>query len=672
MERVDEYKQGLENDPDRICFKCRVNDKYDEIVAYNDVINFIEDDDMWDGMWKFREILDHKRVYLHQKDQYKGSSYNLLIEWETGERTWEPLYTKDGKGIHQTDPVTVAIYAKKNNLIDTQGWKLPNIKKLCKTQERIIRRANQAKLHSFRTKPVYQYGYLVPHNHEQAMEIDRKNGNTKWRDAELYEIGCVDEYNVFDDKGKGYNPGPDYKKIRVHMVYAVKHNGKHRARLVAGGHLTDTPIDSVYSSVVSLRGIRILAFLAELNELELWATDIGSAYLKSYTKEKVYIVAGPEFGARQGHTLIIIRALYGLKSSGLQWHERLSDVLRAMGFFPSLAEPDIWMRKVDDHYEYIAVYVDDLLIASKNPKEIVDALTNEYKFKLKGSAPVSFHLGCDWFHDEDGNPCFAPKQYIIKMIATCERLFGRKPKPYASPLRKGDHPEIDDSDLLDLAGAKEEVLDDAPPPLGKEVLMTSFFDANLYHDVISGKSVTGILHMFNKTPIDWFSKLQGTVESATFGSEYVAAKTCTEQIIALRLTLRYLGVPIKGSTMVFGDNETVINTASTPHARLQKRHNALSYHKARSSHAARRSRELGIQESSLREHWEMVLLLIVDRNPMKKGKVHIKDIVLARLILTWSAAAKEENQARATTGSFVLCCTLSRTWTRKECRVRPT
>ena len=165
----------------------------------------------------------------------------------------------------------------------------------------------------------------------------------------MYETGCVDEYNVFEDKGKGYQPGPEYKKIRVHMVYAVKHDGKHRARLVAGGHLRDTPIDSVYSSVVSLRGICILAFLAELNDLDLWTTDIGSAYLESYTKEKVYIVAGPEFGERHGHTLIIVRALYGLKSSGLRWHERLSDVLRDMGFVPSKAEPDIWMRDCGDH-----------------------------------------------------------------------------------------------------------------------------------------------------------------------------------------------------------------------------------------------------------------------------------------------------------------------------------
>jgi len=87
------------------------------------------------------------------------------------------------------------------------------------------------------------------------------------------------------------------------------------------------------------------------------------------------------------------------------------------------------------------------------------------------------------------------------------------------------------------ADAKEEIPLDAPAPKGKPVTMTSFFDANLHHDLISGKSVTGVLHQLNKTPIDWYSKLQSTVETATFGSEHVAARTCTEQVIDLRLAL---------------------------------------------------------------------------------------------------------------------------------------
>ena len=136
-------------------------------------------------------------------------------------------------------------------------------------------------------------------------------------------------------------------------------------------------------------------------------------------------------------------------------------------------------------------------------------------------------------------------------------------------------------------GATEELPTDAPRPLGKPVLTTSYVDANLYHDYISGRSITGILHYLNKTPFDWFSKLQSTVETATFGSEYVAARTCTEQIIDVRINLRYLGVPIEGKSMMFGDNESVVNTASMPHSKLNKRHNALSYHRTREAIAAK-------------------------------------------------------------------------------------
>ena len=185
---------------------------------------------------------------------------------------------------------------------------------------------------------MYMYGFLVPRNYEQALQYDKENGNTKWADATKLELTQIDDYDTFDDKGLTYRPGQEYKKIRVHLIFAVKHDGRHKARLVAGGHLTETPVDSVYSSVVSLRGIRILTFLAELNGSAVWATDIGNAYLESYTKEKVWIIAGPEFGEREGHCLIISKALYGLKSSGLRWSERFADVLRAEGFFPSRAK----------------------------------------------------------------------------------------------------------------------------------------------------------------------------------------------------------------------------------------------------------------------------------------------------------------------------------------------
>jgi hypothetical protein len=132
----------------------------------------------------------------------------------------------------------------------------------------------------------------------------------------------------------------------------------------------------------------------------------------------------------------------------------------------------------------------------------------------------------------------------------------------------------------------ELLLNDAPKPLGKPVTLTHYVDANLYHDALTGRSVTGILHMVNATPVELYSKKQATVETATYGSEFVAARTCVEQIIDLRNTLRYLGVPIAEKGYMFGDNESVVNSSSIPHAKLHKRHTALSFHRVREAIAS--------------------------------------------------------------------------------------
>jgi hypothetical protein len=91
----------------------------------------------------------------------------------------------------------------------------------------------------------------------------------------------LDSYGVLNNTGL-HTPGPEnHKRINVHFVYAVKHDGRYKVRLIAGGHLTDTPIDSVYSSVATLRGVRMVMFLAELNSLNFWSTNIGNGYLES-------------------------------------------------------------------------------------------------------------------------------------------------------------------------------------------------------------------------------------------------------------------------------------------------------------------------------------------------------------------------------------------------------
>ena len=675
MEKIIEREKGVQQElrdlgKTKFLVSIEGSSQPDQIVDYNTILDYVnkqmdDNTDPAEVYWKFKSIVSHQGPLQTNHPDYKGSSYNVMVAWEDGSYTYEPL-----KIIAADDPVTCALYAKQNNLLNTPGWK--QFKGIAKRDKKMIRMLNQSKLRSFRTAPIYKNGFQVPRNPEEAIAIDNANGNTRWQDSMALELAQIQEYQTFRDLGKG-TPGPEgYKKIKVHFVFDVKHDGRHKSRLVAGGHLTDTPVDSVYSGVVSLRSLRLVLFLAELNKLKVWKADIGNAYLEAKTKEKVFIIAGKGFGNLEGHTLVIDKALYGLKSSGLRWHQRLVDVLRDMGFEMSKADPDVWMRQNENIWEYIAVYVDDLAIAARDPESICKTLTEQYKFKLKGVGPIQVHLGCDFFRDQDGVMCFGPKRYIKKMIDSYENMFNEKPKKASSPLEKNDHPELDESDILSIqdqkkyqsmigalqwcvslgrfdiatpvmtmsrfraeprlghlervkriygylreynAGAvrirtnkpdysnlpdtnydwmyttygnvKEAIPEDLPPSLGKSVVLTTYVDANLHHDLITGRSVTGILHLVNQTPVDWYTKRQATVETATYGSEFVAARIATDQIIDLRLTLRYLGVPVDTHTYMFGDNQSVITSSTIPHSLLAKRHNALSYHQVREAIAAK-------------------------------------------------------------------------------------
>jgi hypothetical protein len=314
----------------------------------------------------------------------------------------------------------------------------------------MLRMVNQSRIKATCNAPRYKFGYHIPHNYNQAMQFDLKNGNTLWQEATDLEMSQLAEYDTFRDLGhKDTAPPPTgYKKIHTHLVYDCKHDGRHKAQMVANSHLTDIPLESVYSGVVSLRGLRIVTFLSELNGLDLWATDIGNAYLEAFTMEWNYIVAGPEFGQLEGHYLIIVKALYGLRTSGLCWHECFADCLHNEGFSPCKAEPDIWMRLNGDLYEYVATYVDDLCLGMLDPKSFTDTLQKKYNFKLKGTGPIDFHLGQSFSRNDDGEMEISAKRYVDKMIDTYVQLYGEYPRKASSPLEQNDHPEIDDSPFL--------------------------------------------------------------------------------------------------------------------------------------------------------------------------------------------------------------------------------
>ena len=109
---------------------------------------------------------------------------------------------------------------------------------------------------------------------------------------------------------------------------------------------------------------------------------------------------------------MIHKALYGLKSSGLRWSQRMHDIMLQLGFKPCKADPCVWLRELKDKYEYIGIYVDGLLIASEEPQKINQDLKEKFKLKINGDGPLEYHLGCDYNLDKDGTLVAQPTKYI--------------------------------------------------------------------------------------------------------------------------------------------------------------------------------------------------------------------------------------------------------------------
>ena len=408
----------------------------EDLMTYNDLINhYNKNKESNAELYAFKKILDHKK----QKGKWQ-----LKILWSNDEETWEPMDI-----IRSTDPLTVSRYAHENQLYNLQGWKWT--KKHHQDPNRFVRvvRAFKAKLK--RTCKKMKFGVEIPRNIKHALELDAQNNNTLWLDAINKEIAELLAHDTFIIKDSPQEIPNDYSYIPSHLVLDCKFDGRRKARIVAGGNHTNPEEQDIYSGVVSIEAVRILLFIADLNGLLVIAADISNAYLHGKTREKVYTKI--EFGKLEGKFLIIDKAQYGLKTSAARWHEVCSEVLLKIGFKPSKADADLWMRSKNEEYEYIAVYVDDLIIASRQPMKVIEEIKKTGNFKLKGVGEPEYYLGGDIERKkrEDGLGYvskLSAKTYIKNVCEKIEKLFQITLRNYHSPLESGYHPELDDSCYL--------------------------------------------------------------------------------------------------------------------------------------------------------------------------------------------------------------------------------
>ena len=219
-------------------FKAKAGSQvFKEVMTYNRMLEGCERDADKGDFHKIRAVVGHR------VDPVNPKKHQLLVHWESEEVTWEPFSL-----IFGDDAVGIAVYASKHGLV--HQW--PCCKRHLKNKKTLAQMVHQMHLKNFRQRPKLKFGEQVPRNHAEAMKLDALHGDTKWRDSEVLEVSQLNEYKSFKDAGYMAPTPEGYKMIRCHFVHDVKHDGRFKSRFVAGGHMTDTPVDSIHSGVVSI------------------------------------------------------------------------------------------------------------------------------------------------------------------------------------------------------------------------------------------------------------------------------------------------------------------------------------------------------------------------------------------------------------------------------------
>ena len=207
--------------------------------------------------------------------------------------------------------------------------------------------------------------------------------------------------------------------------------------------------------------------MAALNGLDILGCDIQNAYISAPCREKIWCKAGPEFGSDQGKIMKITRALYGLKSSGAAFRAKLAECIWDMGYRPTKADPDVWLKaatKADGHkyYEMILCYVDDVISISEKPMRAIEGIKAIFKLKGDKAEVPDMYLGAGIVEvaNEYGTKCWTmtSEKYVSAAVKNVEDELAKQgqrlPSKCLTPFSSDYHPSEDTSRELNADGTR--------------------------------------------------------------------------------------------------------------------------------------------------------------------------------------------------------------------------
>ncbi len=190
--------------------------------------------------------------------------------------------------------------------------------------------------------------------------------------------------------------------------------------------MTKAPATITYASVVSHETVCIALLTAALNDLNVKVGGVLNVYITAPMTEKVWTVLGPEFGIDAGKSVIIVHALYGLKSAGAAFCAHLASFMHQMGYTSCKADPDLWYkaetRPADNfrYYAYILCYVDDILCVHHDSMSVLNLINGYMPLKPSLVGDPDIYLGAKLKMTQLENGIWAwrlsPSKYVAQAV----------------------------------------------------------------------------------------------------------------------------------------------------------------------------------------------------------------------------------------------------------------
>ena len=444
----------------------------------------------------------------------------------------------------------------------------------------------------------------VPQSPISYKEATTRPDKKKWESAMETEMASLRENNVWDlvklPEGKTTVGSKWVYKVKTGADESVQ---RYKARLVAQGFTQQygTDFDETFCPVIRQESLRLLMALSVKHGLSLHQVDVTTAFLNGTLEDEVYMQQpkGFECQGKEEFVCKLNKSIYGLKQSPRCWNSTLDTYLKEMQFTQTASDPCIYFQKNGKDTMFIGVYVDDIILAAKNEKQLKQVKEKlSSKFDIKDLGELKYFLGMKIEQNKEagsiwiGQPAYI--ENLLKRLGMQDSKLTSTPADVSLKLQPATSQTepVNQAEYQSAVGSLMYLAVSTRPDIAFTVNSLARFNSNpqkdhwtalkrvlrylkgtinigiLYKqdgsdkcigysdadwagDTSDRKSTSGYIFMFSGGPISWSSKKQKCVALSTAEAEYVALSGAAQECLWLRQLEKELGCSSEGPTLLF-------------------------------------------------------------------------------------------------------------------------